>query len=91
MPHEANCPFSPCLLLNTRSQLSFPREGDRIVHIMIQQRLKSDKAERYGNGWRYSVIPHKNSDELLHYHQEQTQQLPPEELRVQIQTEIDEH
>ncbi|WP_193199659.1 hypothetical protein [Nostoc sp. MG11] len=48
-------------------------------------------AERFGNGWRYSVTPHKNSEELLHYHQEQIQPLSPEELQAQITAEIDAH
>ncbi|MBD6620774.1 hypothetical protein FNW02_34705 [Komarekiella sp. 'clone 1'] len=48
-------------------------------------------AERYGSGWRYSVTPHKNSEELLHYHQEQIQPLSQAELSAQIITEIDAH
>ncbi|MBW4617441.1 MAG: hypothetical protein KME21_30335 [Desmonostoc vinosum HA7617-LM4] len=48
-------------------------------------------AERYGNGWRYSVMTHRNSEDLLHYHSEQIQQLSLEELSSQIQAEIDEH
>ena len=28
-------------------------------------------AQTYGSGWRYSVIPNTNSEELLHYHSEQ--------------------
>ncbi|MBE9037205.1 hypothetical protein [aff. Roholtiella sp. LEGE 12411] len=48
-------------------------------------------AERYGSGWRYSVIPHKNSDELLHYHESQIKPLSPEELSSQIIAEIDCH
>ncbi|MBW4455845.1 MAG: hypothetical protein KME55_25835 [Nostoc indistinguendum CM1-VF10] len=48
-------------------------------------------AQRYGSGWRYSVIPDKNSDELLHYHSEQIQPLSTAELQAQIIAEIDEH
>lgn len=48
-------------------------------------------ADKYDNGWRYSVTPHKNSDELLHYHEEQIQQLSPEKLQAQTIAEIGEH
>jgi len=48
-------------------------------------------AQRYSSGWRYSVITHNNSEDLLHYHEEQIQQLSPEELRSQIRAEINDH
>ncbi|MBN4003362.1 MAG: hypothetical protein HWQ58_16745 [Nostoc sp. LPT] len=53
--------------------------------------IRKGTRELKSGGWRYSVIPDKNSEELLHYHEEQIQQLSPEELQAQIQAEIDEH
>jgi uncharacterized membrane protein len=53
--------------------------------------LDSCLAQRYGSGWRYTVIPDKNSEELFHYHEEQLQQLSPQELQAQIIAEIEEH
>ncbi|QFS51981.1 hypothetical protein GXM_09475 [Nostoc sphaeroides CCNUC1] len=40
-------------------------------------------------GWRYALMPNKNSDELFHFQESQIQPLTPEELFHQITAEID--
>jgi len=46
-------------------------------------------AEQFDAGWRYAVMPHKNSDELFHFQENQIQPLTPEELFSQIRAEIE--
>ncbi len=46
-------------------------------------------AEQFGDGWRYALMPHKNSDELFHFQESQIQPLSPQELLSQITAEID--
>ncbi|AUB43365.1 hypothetical protein COO91_09540 (plasmid) [Nostoc flagelliforme CCNUN1] len=40
-------------------------------------------------GWRYALMPKKNSDELFHFQENQIQPLSPQELFSQIRAEID--
>jgi hypothetical protein len=46
-------------------------------------------AYQFGSGWRYALMPHKNSDELFHFQENQIQPLSPQELLLQITAEID--
>ncbi|WP_230966500.1 hypothetical protein [Nostoc commune] len=46
-------------------------------------------AEQFGGGWRYALMPNKNSDELFHFQENQIQPLTPEELFSQIRAEIE--
>ncbi|AUB44789.1 hypothetical protein COO91_11036 (plasmid) [Nostoc flagelliforme CCNUN1] len=49
----------------------------------------TELAEQFGGGWRYALMPHKNSDELFHFQENQIQPLTPQELFSQIRAEID--
>ncbi len=49
----------------------------------------TELAERFGGGWRYALMPHKNSDELFHFEENQIQPLTPEELLSQLRAEIE--
>jgi hypothetical protein len=49
----------------------------------------TELAEQFGGGWRYVLMPNKNSDELFHFQEDQIQLLSPEELFRQITAEID--
>jgi hypothetical protein len=49
----------------------------------------TELAEQFGDGWRYVLMPDKNSDELFHFQENQIQPLTPEELLHQITAEID--
>jgi hypothetical protein len=49
----------------------------------------TELAEQFGDGWRYALMPNKNSDELFHFQENQIQPLTPEELFSQITAEID--
>ncbi|MCC5654170.1 hypothetical protein LC609_31205 [Nostoc sp. XA013] len=49
----------------------------------------TELAEQFGGGWRYALMPDKNSDELFHFQENQIQPLTPEELFRQITAEID--
>ncbi|MBD2535801.1 hypothetical protein H6G97_43195 [Nostoc flagelliforme FACHB-838] len=49
----------------------------------------TELAEQFGGGWRYTLMPDKNSDELFHFQESQIQSLSPEELFHQITAEID--
>ncbi len=40
-------------------------------------------------GWRYALMPHKNSDELFHFQESQIKPLSAQELFSQIRAEID--
>lgn len=48
-------------------------------------------AYQYGHGWRYTVLPHKNADEVRHYSDDQIQTLSVAEAQQQIIAEIEEH
>ncbi|MHC5863000.1 hypothetical protein [Nostoc sp.] len=48
----------------------------------------TELAEQFGGGWRYALMPNKNSDELFHFQESQIQPLTPEELLHQITGEI---
>jgi hypothetical protein len=49
----------------------------------------TELAKHFGGGWRYALMPDKNSDELFHFQESQIQSLSPEELFHQITAEID--
>jgi len=49
----------------------------------------TELAEQFGNGWRYAVMPNRNSDELFHFQESQIQPLTPEELLSEITAEIE--
>ena len=44
----------------------------------------TELAEQFGEGWRYALMPNKNSDKLFHFQESQIQPLTPEELVSQI-------
>ena len=49
----------------------------------------TELAEQFDAGWRYALMPNRNSDELFHFQENQIQPLSPEELFHQITSEID--
>jgi hypothetical protein len=49
----------------------------------------TEMAEQFGVGWRYALMPNKNSDELFHFQENQIQPLTPEELLSEITAEIE--
>ena len=46
-------------------------------------------AEQFSDGWRYVLMPNKNSDETSYLQENQIQPLSPQELFSQIRAEID--
>ncbi|MCF2151921.1 hypothetical protein IQ276_037060 [Desmonostoc muscorum LEGE 12446] len=49
----------------------------------------TELAEQFDDGWRYVLMPNKNSDEISYLKEDQIQPLTPEELFLQIRAEID--
>ncbi|MBD2536713.1 hypothetical protein H6G97_48695 [Nostoc flagelliforme FACHB-838] len=49
----------------------------------------TELAEQFNDGWRYVLMPNKNSDETSYLQEDQIQPLTPEELFHQITAEID--
>ncbi|MBN3924060.1 hypothetical protein [Nostoc sp. NMS4] len=49
----------------------------------------TELAEQFGHGWRYALMPKKNSDELFHFEENQIKPLSPQELFLQITAEIE--
>ncbi|MBD2509484.1 hypothetical protein H6G91_19665 [Nostoc muscorum FACHB-395] len=49
----------------------------------------TELAEQFDEGWRYVLMPNKNSDEISYLKEDQIQPLTPEELFQQITAEID--
>ncbi|MBD2248879.1 hypothetical protein [Nostoc sp. FACHB-888] len=49
----------------------------------------TELAEQFDAGWRYALMPNRNSDELFHFSENQIQPLTSEELFHQISAEID--
>lgn len=47
--------------------------------------------KQYGLGWRYTLLPDKAEEELIHLWEEDVKPLSPEELKAQIETEIKEY
>jgi hypothetical protein len=45
--------------------------------------------QEYGEGWRYILLPDKNHEDEEHRVEDEVKLLTPEELRTQIQAEID--
>lgn len=50
---------------------------------------RTELAEQFGEGWRYVLMPNKNSDEISYLQENQIQPLSPQELFTQITAEID--
>ncbi|MBD2253330.1 hypothetical protein [Nostoc parmelioides] len=48
-------------------------------------------AYEYGHGWRYSLMPHKKSNEAFHYQESQLKTLSTQELLAQITAELEQH
>jgi hypothetical protein len=48
----------------------------------------TELAEQFGGGWRYALMPNKNSDELFHFQENQIKPLSPQELFSEITAEI---
>ncbi|MCC5670650.1 hypothetical protein LC653_44535 [Nostoc sp. CHAB 5784] len=49
----------------------------------------TELAEQFGEGWRYALMPNKNSDELFHFQEDQIKPLSLEELLSQIRADIE--
>ncbi|MCC5667210.1 hypothetical protein LC653_25815 [Nostoc sp. CHAB 5784] len=49
----------------------------------------TELAEQFDEGWRYVLMPKKNSDEISYLQEDQIQPLSPQELFTQIKAEID--
>ncbi|MDZ7965880.1 MAG: hypothetical protein RM368_13030 [Nostoc sp. DedSLP03] len=49
----------------------------------------TELAEQFDPGWRYVLMPNKNSDEISYLKEDQIQPLTPEELFSEITTEIE--
>jgi len=49
----------------------------------------TELANQFDEGWRYVLMPNKNSDEISYLQEDQIQPLSPEELFTQITAEID--
>ncbi|MCC5633225.1 hypothetical protein LC613_37665 [Nostoc sphaeroides CHAB 2801] len=64
------------------------RTSDGIILGFYYYPNGTELAEQFGGGWRYALMPHKNSDELFHFQENQIQPLTPEELLHQITGEI---
>ncbi|MCC5633081.1 hypothetical protein [Nostoc sphaeroides] len=65
------------------------RTKDGIILGLYYYPNGTELAEQFGGGWRYALMPNKNSDELFHFQESQIQPLTPEELFHQITAEID--
>ncbi|MHC5747378.1 MAG: hypothetical protein ACYTXT_36985 [Nostoc sp.] len=48
----------------------------------------TELAEQFDEGWRYVLMPNKNSDEISYLQEDQIQSLSPQELFTQITAEI---
>jgi len=48
-------------------------------------------AYQYGHGWRYGLMPHKQSEDIFHYQESQLKQLSKQELLAQITAELEQH
>jgi hypothetical protein len=49
----------------------------------------TELAEQFDDGWRYALMPNKNSDEISYLKEDQIQPLSPQELFTQITAEIE--
>ncbi|ODG98035.1 hypothetical protein A4S05_01050 [Nostoc sp. KVJ20] len=49
----------------------------------------TELAEQFDDGWRYVLMPNKNSDEISYLKEDQIQPLSPQELFTQITAEIE--
>ncbi|MBD2504604.1 hypothetical protein [Anabaena azotica] len=48
-------------------------------------------AHEYGQGWRYAILPDKNSQEVLYCFDDQIEQLSATEVQAKIQAELEQH
>ncbi|WP_334967056.1 hypothetical protein [Nostoc sp.] len=65
------------------------RTKDGIIQGLYYYPSGTELAEQFGDGWHYALMPHRNSDELFHFQENQIRPLTPEELFSQITAEID--
>jgi hypothetical protein len=49
----------------------------------------TELAEQFDDGWRYALMPNKNSDEISYLKEDQIKPLTPEELFSEITAEIE--
>ncbi|AVH64061.1 hypothetical protein CDG77_33880 [Nostoc sp. 'Peltigera membranacea cyanobiont' 213] len=49
----------------------------------------TELAEQFDDGWRYVLMPNKNSDEISYLQENQIQPISPQELFTQITAEIE--
>jgi hypothetical protein len=72
----------PGFALNQRTQ-------DGIILGFYYYPNGTELAEQFGDGWRYALMPNKNSDELFHFQESQIKPLSPQELFSEITAEIE--
>jgi hypothetical protein len=72
----------PRFALNQRTQ-------DGIILGFYYYPNGTELAEQFGDGWRYALMPNKNSDELFHFQESQIKPLSPQELFSEITAEIE--
>ncbi|WP_375502589.1 hypothetical protein [uncultured Nostoc sp.] len=65
------------------------RTKDGIILGLYYYPNGTELAEQFDEGWRYVLMPNKNSDEISYLQEDQIQPLTPEELFKQITAEID--
>ncbi|NDJ25575.1 hypothetical protein GS682_28975 [Nostoc sp. B(2019)] len=79
IPHGWDYPRFPFGQLTTKG----------VVVGLVYYQKGTHLAEEFGEGWRYTISPNKHSEEVHHYLEDEFTLLSPEELQIQIQTEID--
>jgi hypothetical protein len=72
----------PCFSLEQRTQ-----QG--IILGLYYYPSGTELAEQFDDGWRYVLMPNKNSDETSNLKEDQIQPLTPEELFLEITAEIE--
>ncbi|MEJ6486261.1 hypothetical protein N0Y54_34225 [Nostoc punctiforme UO1] len=65
------------------------RTQDGIILGLYYYPSGTELAEQFDDGWRYVLMPNKNSDEISYLKEDQIQPLTPQELFTQITAEIE--
>lgn len=65
------------------------RTQDGIILGFYYYPSDTELAEQFGDGWRYALMPNKNSDELFHFQESQIKPLSLQELFSEITAEIE--
>jgi hypothetical protein len=64
------------------------RTQDGIILGLYYYPSGTELAEQFDDGWRYALMPNKNSDEISYLKEDQIKPLTPEELFSEITAEI---